>query len=30
MDALGEINEFLTTLADEVYEVVAGIPLRIK
>ncbi len=30
MDALGEINEFLTTLADEVYEVVVGIPLRIK
>ena len=30
MDALGEINTYLTTLADEVYEVVAGIPLRIK
>ena len=30
MDALGEINSFLATLADEVYEVVVGIPLRIK
>ena len=30
MDALGEINAYLSTLADEVYEVVAGIPLRIK
>ena len=30
MDALGEINAYLCTLADEVYEVVAGIPLRIK
>ena len=30
MYALGEINSYLATLADEVYEVVAGIPLRIK
>ena len=30
MDALGEINSFLAMLADEVYEVVVGIPLRIK
>ena len=30
MDALGEINAYLCTLADEVFEVVAGIPLRIK
>ena len=30
MDALGEINEYLAELADEVYEVVVGIPLRIK
>ena len=30
MDALGEINTYLTTLADEVCEVVVGIPLRIK
>ncbi|MBP5529907.1 MAG: bifunctional adenosylcobinamide kinase/adenosylcobinamide-phosphate guanylyltransferase [Lachnospiraceae bacterium] len=30
MDALGEINAYLAELADEVYEVVVGIPLRIK
>ena len=30
MDALGEINTYLSGLADEVYEVVVGIPLRIK
>ena len=30
MNALGEINAYLSTLADEVFEVVVGIPLRIK
>lgn len=30
MNALGEINAYLSALADEVFEVVVGIPLRIK
>ena len=30
MNALGEINAYLSTLADEVFEIVVGIPLRIK